>query len=346
MRLHHQLCMAIRRWPIVSVVTVLWLVSAAHANLEHYFIALDSLQTLTSGTYAGLPNPNYGRLTFLYAHLNDDNPSSNHFHGIGAYSYTGPVESPEVLPTNANNRIPEGFSEEPPLRLFPGTGGNAFKLISKVYDSEYSDLLTESIQALSGFPSDSPEGYLYNSSNGRWRAPLTEALVALELVEISHGLHIANDKGEEILKNIGDVHILGHGDTLHFTPVFWTHGKAAAGTDSAAFRLHDLRPDSEPFAVSGTFYLDFRVPEPIMGTEGHDYLVGTEDDDIIYGLDGDDIIMGKGGNDLIYAGSGHDIVFGGRGDDAIDGGEGDDKLFGGPDDDTIDGGPGRNIIVD
>ena len=58
-------------------------VKAAEHN---YYVTVDGRPTLTSGTYAGQANPNSGRLTLLYAHWNDDTPSSNHFHGIGVYS--------------------------------------------------------------------------------------------------------------------------------------------------------------------------------------------------------------------------------------------------------------------
>ena len=79
------------------LVTCLGCALAARAVELHYFVAVDSLETLTSGTYVGLPNPNYGRLTFLFAHPSVEDPSSSHFHAIGAYSYTGPVEAPTVI---------------------------------------------------------------------------------------------------------------------------------------------------------------------------------------------------------------------------------------------------------
>jgi hypothetical protein len=37
------------------------------------------LETLTSGTFAGLPNPNFGRLMLLVAHLSPENPAGNHW---------------------------------------------------------------------------------------------------------------------------------------------------------------------------------------------------------------------------------------------------------------------------
>ncbi len=52
-----------------------------------FYVGVDGLASVTSGTFAGLANPNAGRLTFLFDH-------GNHFHGIGAYSYTGTVTAP------------------------------------------------------------------------------------------------------------------------------------------------------------------------------------------------------------------------------------------------------------
>jgi hypothetical protein len=69
-----------------------------------YIIGVDSLGTLTRGTYAGLPNPNHRRLTFLYTHYT---PGTEHFHSIGAWSYTGSRDTPIVRDTSGNNRIPE-----------------------------------------------------------------------------------------------------------------------------------------------------------------------------------------------------------------------------------------------
>src|SRR5690349_3565 len=79
------------------------------------YIGYDGLSTVASGTYAGLSNPNLNRLTLLLDH-------GDHFHGIGAYSYTGPATSPTILPTNTNNRIPEISSKEEPLPLTHGGG--------------------------------------------------------------------------------------------------------------------------------------------------------------------------------------------------------------------------------
>jgi hypothetical protein len=65
------------------------------SDYEHFYIGVDSFDVLQSGDYAGLENPNSDRLTFLYSHVEED-PTTNHFHGIGSYSYSGAVDSPTI----------------------------------------------------------------------------------------------------------------------------------------------------------------------------------------------------------------------------------------------------------
>jgi hypothetical protein len=233
---------------------------AARAVEPHYFVAVDSLETLTSGTYVGLPNPNYGRLTFLFAHPSVEDPSSSHFHAIGAYSYTGPVEAPTVISTNANNRIPELSTGALPLRLLPGTGVFEGRLASRPTGEEYSDLQAASVQVLSGFPGDAIEGFLFHSSEGRWTAPLTGAVVALQRVSVTPGLHLAHETGAEIPPE--GLHPLGAGDLFTFAPVYWAEGSAAVGTYSATWQLVDVGTGETRLAESGRFTFDFRVPAP------------------------------------------------------------------------------------
>jgi len=232
----------------------------AQAVELHYFVAVDGMETLTSGTYVGLPNPNHGRLTFLFAHTDADNPSSNHFHAIGAYSYMGLVESPTVITTNTNNRIPELSTGDLPLRLLPVTGVFEDRLASRPTGEEYSDLRLASVQVLSGFPSNSPEGILFRSSEGRWTAPLTDAVVALQRVSVTPGFHVADEAAQETL--LQRLHPLGEGDTLHYAPVYWTESTAPVGTYSATFTLVDAGTGDNRVGESGRFTFDFRVPAP------------------------------------------------------------------------------------
>lgn len=231
-------------------------------DYEHYYIGVDGFDVLQSGDYAGLENPNYDRLTFLFSHVEED-PTTNHFHGIGSYSYSGAVDSPTINSTNTNNRIPETYTGLPPLTLQPGTGIYADKLISTSTGEEYSNLTIKAVSALQS-NEDPGAQYLFNSSNGRWSDSLANAMPTLELVSITDGLNIADEQGLNILTEIGDTYTLGSGDDISFTPTFWTETSASAGTYSATFRLLDLgNTKGSSFRESGTFNLDFTpVPEP------------------------------------------------------------------------------------
>lgn len=227
------------------------------AAIHEYYVGVDQRSEITSGAYAGQANPNQGRLTFLFAHADATNPASNHFHGIGAYSYTGEVPNHVVQPTNANNRIPETFTGLPPLSLHPGDGPFAGKLITKATDEEYSDLSLRLIHDLSGFGDGAPETYLYNSSGGRYQTPLTNLRLGLELASLTPGLHVGMDGMMDIVDQVGDTHEVG---AFPFVPVLWTDENAGPGIYSASFRLRDL---SGGFSDSGTFHFDVQVvPEP------------------------------------------------------------------------------------
>lgn len=239
--------------------------SRALAEFKNFYVGVDQLDKLASGTYAGLENPNQGRLTFLYAHTYPETPGDNHYHGIGAHSYTGDPGSAVETTTNANNRIPETYTAQPPLALLPGAGTWSGKLVSQANSEHYSDLQLGSIWELSAASAGTPEAILFNSSSGRWNSSLAGAEVWLEFVSLSSGLHIGAGAIADILLNPGDKHLLGEGNSLSFLPTFWTAGDAAPGTYSAEFRLRDLGQASgrTPFAPSGTFNFDFAVvPEP------------------------------------------------------------------------------------
>ncbi|MGQ9657271.1 MAG: all3515 family Zur-repressed PEP-CTERM protein [Fimbriimonadales bacterium] len=238
------------------------------APTDVYIIGVDSLTTFTSGTYAGLPNPNYGRLTFLYAHYT---MGTEHFHGIGAWSYSGSRDNPIVRNTNNNNRIPELAQRDRDtgqryLDLRPGSGAFAGKWISGQDGGEYSNLAMRPFDYLFGFQSDERVDRLINSSRGRWRTLLpTNAIVGLQLMEISSGLNIAHSDGTPIDLAPGQVLTLGTGTDWVLNPVFWVVDGTPEGVYSVGFRLLDLNTSQgyTPLRDSGVFYLDFYVvPEP------------------------------------------------------------------------------------
>ena len=237
----------------------------AFVDHEHYYVGIDGSENLTFGSYAGLDNPNYNKLTFLFAHFRDD-PTTNHFHSLGSYSYTGPVSNPTIIDTNTNNRIPEYFTGLPPLTLLPGSGVFDNKLISKSSEEEYSNLTIKSVQSLLDY-GEEDTNYLYNSSDGRWQGLLGEAAIALELVSLTSGLNIADSNGVNLFDFVGDTYLIGEGDGFSFLPTFYTAKSAEKGEYSATFRLVDLNSNNGriPLDPSGTFSFDFQVaavPEP------------------------------------------------------------------------------------
>jgi hypothetical protein len=232
--------------------------SISHAQSADYFVAVDSLETLTSGTFAGLPNPNFGRLTLLFAHRSVEDPASNHFHAIGAYTYASHEGGPPVaISTSTNNRIPEISTLFLPLTLQPGTGRHRKHLVSMPTESEYSNLRIASIQSLAALPPDSPDGMLFSSSAGRWASPLDGARVALQRVSLTPELHASDERGRPILHR--HLHELGDGNTLELFPTYWTHCTARVGTYSATLKLVDLRFGEMHLGDSGRFTFDFRV---------------------------------------------------------------------------------------
>lgn len=234
----------------------------AHALIGEYYIGIDNLQTIATGTYAGLTNPNFGRPTFLFAHPDDAVPANSHYHGIGAYSYTGPAGSPTILSTNANNQIPEISTGQPPLPLLPGTGAFANRYVNvHIPGLEYSDIVFRPTQSLAGFGAGSPEEFLYRSSSNRWSALFGGSTnIGLQLLAISAGLGIADDSGANIFNAVNDIYNLGNGNNFaEFDPRFYTAAGAAPGNYSATFRLVDLTSN----VPGGEFSIDFqRVPEP------------------------------------------------------------------------------------
>jgi hypothetical protein len=232
-----------------------------------YYFAIDSRATLPSGTYAGLANPNFNRLTMLLNH-------GNHYHSIGSMTYTGPASSPSVV-EGINRRIPEYYTGQSPLDLTRngplGTGFYNDKLVNNPFDpapfpDDYSDIRFRSVDQLSSFAVGSEQHTLYISSGNRWSSTLAAANVRIELVSITPGLHVGTATNPFAMTQPGDSLVVG-GTNLEFNPIFWTLGTAPLGSQyMAAFRLHD---DNGVYGESGTFIFDFEaaavIPEPGSG---------------------------------------------------------------------------------
>lgn len=261
---------------LVVTGTVLWTlggmgtgIPTALGQMAEYYIGIDGRSTPFNSPPApngdGLPypnNPNRGRLTFLYNHSNDANPTSNHYHGIGAYRYTGPSTAPVLEDTNANNRVPETYTGQTALPLMPGSGVYTGRLVtSAVPGVEYSNLEIRSVHSLDQTPG-SPEWYLFNSSSQRWTGTFETADIHLVLLSTTPGLQVGTAGDAQAFATAGaaGVHV-GDGNALFsFTPVLWTNDDAPVGVYSAEFKLVDA---SGTFGESGRFFIDARVvPEP------------------------------------------------------------------------------------
>jgi hypothetical protein len=265
---------------------LLLLAAAAHAQYKvtpKYMVGIDGRSDMT-GTYTGLVNPNYGRLTMLYGHSygpGDSQPSSvNHFHRIGAYAYTGPNLGAGTATFFTNPTLPEGGLNR--LQLKPSGGFFVSGLdTSNTYEGlEITSLNRIEPTALA--QPTSPEGYLYNSSllpntslnagQPRYAAlnsQLDGRTLALELVSRSSGLEIGTGAGISSLLSAGDRYTLGTTSALAtnpFLPVFWSNVSQTSVDQplSATFRLVDLSTSS-PLPSSGEFTYNFSVaaaPEP------------------------------------------------------------------------------------
>jgi len=223
-----------------------------------FYVGVDGLSTLSSGSFTGLANPNAGRLTFLFDH-------GNHFHGIGAYSYTGTAAAPVVANTNANNRIPELSARQDAttsaIPLQAGTGELAGHwasgpLPATVDGFEYSHLGMASIHSLAGL--GAAADILYSSSGARWNTVADDVVVGLKLESISAGLKVALD-GQLDVFGAGDVVTLGSLASLGAWPVLYADGSAAAGIYTARFSLVNLGSNTA-VGNSGSFFVDVSVP--------------------------------------------------------------------------------------
>lgn len=252
---------------------LLWVVlagvaPAASANADHYifgdegvgfFIGIDNRATMVSGIYGGKPNPNYNRLTWLFDHSASSSP---HYHGIGAYSYSGPAELPVAGDTNSNNVIPESYTLLPPIALHPGSGIYAGALRSVSDDgSLYSFLGSKSTASLAGFEEGTVAFDLYHSSSDRYADSLAGIEVGLQLISYTYGLRVGTESVVNLF-SAGDTISLGDGDSIDFKPVFSVLAGAPGGMYTAGFRLVNLT-DGSAIMDSGRFYVNFApVPEP------------------------------------------------------------------------------------
>ncbi len=240
------------------------------AQMVNFYVGKDSAEILGHGIYSGLPNPNQGRLSLLYAHVNKENFRSNHYHGIGTWSYTGDAENPTVVETNSNNRVPETYTGQPPLTLVPGAGLYDGKWVSSKTLEHYSDLTIQSVHNMlvdvtpagpMEFGYGSAQHSMFYSSGGTRSEPLDGVVVALELVEKSPELQIGSGEEMMILSQPGDQFVMGDGNGFSFTPVIWADEETPAGHYYIRFKLVDVGEGEghQPLLESGIATFDFQV---------------------------------------------------------------------------------------
>lgn len=251
-----------------------------------YFVGVDKNPTPRNGT-DGNPypdNPNFNRLTFLYAHtyVGSTFPTKviNHYHPLGAYRYTGPSTAPGL--TFSNAKTPEGNAA--PLTLQAGSGPFSNMMVSNLgspTSSAYSDLEIKSIEDLrSGtgptgtaptvpftyspsVPLDwetylntaSGEWLLLNSSpltptfadgNGTYASSVSNISVGMELLSLTSGLGIYDSMGTQLFTaGVGTVLPLGVlSDSFSFEPIFGS--TLAATTQNQIFEARFRLVDQTP----------------------------------------------------------------------------------------------------
>ena len=260
---------------------------AAHAapesGIEIFHVGVDKAETVGFGTYRGLANPNFDRLTLLLSHTFTDNPTRNHFHRIGSFSYSGDAANPQPG-FSGNNRIPEPYQGSDGLSLLPGAGVFDGLLVSGLgpaafpgdeIEQEYGDVSIRPLDNLLPFDGrladagDSrgqefhPGHYLVNASGGVYKNPIDGTTVGLRLTDISDGLTVHDRTGTRIFNSLDEVHEMGTSASWMFDPVFAVDGQTAPKSKFfATFELTDLSPEPA-FGDSAAFSVDFEVvPEP------------------------------------------------------------------------------------
>lgn len=285
-----------RRMLLMSMIAAIAVqVGVAQANPEPgitiYHVGYDNSPLVNFGPYAGLSNPNYERLTFLLSHTFVDNATSNHFHRIGAYSYTGDPLNP-TPGFSGNNRVPEPYQQDDGLSLLAGSGVFSGKLISGLgpnrfpsdeIEQEYGDTTIAPIDEMFQYDNaPDPDGeydyhpghYLLNASGGAYKESVAGVAVGLKLVGISPGLTIHDQSGNLLMDSIDDEWILGAGAGWTFDPVFAVDDSVEFGsTYEATFVLQDL--GTTGYGDSAEFTFSFiAVPEPSTALLGLTSLVG------------------------------------------------------------------------
>lgn len=273
---------------LAGAVAVFGLTSSVMAydpQFAQYYIGRDLRATIPTGTYANLPNPNFNRVTLLFAHTYLNTPNINHYHSKSTYTYFGPNlgAATTVQPFNGNaaglpsgNFLPEGgtLGNSPRLQLLPGSGVFAGKMISGLagslteVDNDFGRLEMKSVDALSSFGAGTQGNVLFVSGGapapGRWTGSMAGSNLSLVLVSITPGLSVADLGGNTVLSSPGDSVALGDGSSaMSFTPVLQTSLTGNANL-SVTFKIVDTGTGNggSPWLESGQFVINTVIPEP------------------------------------------------------------------------------------
>ncbi len=263
----------------VALTPALKAFASPEPGINIFHVGYDNSELVNFGPYTGATNPNYQRLTFMLSHTFVDNATRNHFHRIGAYSYTGDVANP-VPGFSGNNRVPEPYQMDDGLSLLTGSGVFDGKMISGLgpaarpfdeIEQEYGNTTIMPIDNL--FQYDNvfdPDGeydfhpghYLLNASGGAYKESVAGVTVGLKLVGLTPGLTIHDDAGGIVMDSVDDQVMLGPGADWEFDPVFAVDASAPIGsTYEATFILQDM--GSTGYGDSAEFTFAFiSVPEP------------------------------------------------------------------------------------
>lgn len=173
-----------------------------------------------------------------------------------------------------------------------------------------------------GFSSGSERIYL----DGRWHAGLgTEGQFSAGDARFRSGAGVnsAQDSTDRVVYNTT-------------TGQLWYDADGAGGAAAALIATLQGAPS---LAATDIFAIN---TNPLVGTNGDDWLVGTPGNDTLDGLGGNDTLEGQAGNDTVIGGDGADLLQGQNGNDSLSGGSGIDTLDGGLGNDTLNGGTEAN----
>lgn len=232
----------------------------AFADVIGYFVGMDERTTIPGGTYGGLANPNFNRLTFLVGHVHVP-VTDSHFHNKSGYTYTGPNlgggTAVQTFPNN--NNLPETIGQR--IELLSGSGPLSGLYVSGLTPGvDYSDLTMRSVNSLDGFSVGTAERAIFDSGDvgGRYNTTLNSNALQLNVVSITPGFMVVDKDGNVLLDGAGDTLPIGYANSLDFTPIFATANPGALGT--FRFTISDL---GGTYGQSGEYQINVAaVPEP------------------------------------------------------------------------------------